>query len=133
MVSNAYFQRFAMDPLILRMIASDPDVATAVAANFGSLQIANVDTVGEALLCHSDTNVRLKLAESEGTPMKLLNNLRHDSARDVAQAAHRTLRSRFGCDATAELLTCRRYRSDRTIQLQHTASCSLHRTRERLL
>jgi len=93
--SNAHFQRFAMDPLVLRMIASDPEVAAGVAENFGSLQIANADVVGEALLSHSDTSVRLKLAECQGTPIKLLNQLRQDSTREVAQAAHQTLLSRF--------------------------------------
>jgi hypothetical protein len=65
-VSNACFQRFAMNPLILRMIASDSEVAAAIAENFGALQIVSANVVGEALLSHADTNVRVKLAECEG-------------------------------------------------------------------
>ena len=94
-VSNACFQRFAMNPLVLRMIASDPEVAAEIAENFGALQIASADVVGAALVSHSDTSVRQKLAENDDTPIKLLNQLRHDSAREVARAAHQTLESRF--------------------------------------
>lgn len=64
-VSNVFFQRFAMNPLVLRMIASDPEVAAAVAENFNALQIASLEVVGEALLNHRDTSVRLRLAECE--------------------------------------------------------------------
>jgi hypothetical protein len=95
-VSNALFLRFAMDPLVLRMIASDPEVAEAIAENFSALQIANADAVGESLLNHPDPNVRLRLAEGTSTPINLLNKLRHDPAREVAHAAHQTLRARFG-------------------------------------
>lgn len=94
-VSNACFQRFALNPLVLRMIASDPEVAAELAANLSSLQIANADVIGEAILSHPDPSVRIRLAESSNTPINLLNQLRHDSVREVARAAHTALRSRF--------------------------------------
>ena len=77
------------------MIASDPEVAAELAADLSSLQIANADVVGDAILSHPDPGVRLKLAEGSNTPINLLNQLRHDSVREVAQAAHTALRSRF--------------------------------------
>jgi hypothetical protein len=94
-VSNAFFQRFAMDSLVLRMIASDPEVAAEIAENLSALQITNADVVGESSLSHPDPSVRLKLAEGSNTPISLLNQLRHDSVREVAHAAHTALRSRF--------------------------------------
>ncbi len=94
-VSNASFQRFAMDPLVLRMITSDPEVAAEIAANLSSLQIANAEVVGESILRHPDPSVRIQLAQGSNTPIRLLNQLRHDSVREVANAAHIALRSRF--------------------------------------
>lgn len=94
-VSNVFFRRFAMNPLVLRIIASDPEVASAIAEKLTALQIANADVIGEAFIAHPDTSVRLKLAGSASAPINLLNKLRHDLARDVVRAADATLRERF--------------------------------------
>lgn len=93
-VQNQMFLRMAGDEAVLALIASDPEVADAVACMVSQFENADSNVLCEALSQHPDPDVRRSLANNNATPMKWLRKLRTDASKDVADAALETLTMR---------------------------------------
>lgn len=93
-VTNRMFQRLASESTVLALIASDPDVAEAVANTMSMFENADLAVLCESLSRHPDPSVRRAVASNGATPTKWLRQLREDGSKDVAEMAMNELTSR---------------------------------------
>lgn len=84
-------RRVAKEGLLLRMMASDPAVASVVARMLNRFELASIAELCEAVAVHKDPDVRLAAASSDDTPRMMLNRLSKDPSAEVAAAATRSL------------------------------------------
>jgi hypothetical protein len=94
LASNEVFRQAASEEVMLRFIASDPEVAEAVANYVEGYYNADVDDLCKTLASHLDVAVRRALAGNSGTPIRWVKKLTTDPVLDVANTAKRQLENR---------------------------------------
>lgn len=88
------FRQVASEEMVLQLIASDPEVAEAVAGYVERYENVDVNVLCDALFKHPDPVVRSALASNSGTPVRWVRKLVNDPMPDVAAVAAHEIKNR---------------------------------------
>lgn len=96
LISSKALVRHADTDQLLRLAASDPGVAEMLSEYLHDFTGCNVDRVERALAAHSDSAVRLYLAQNGEVSLRTLTLLSSDADPGVAATAIRQTQARLG-------------------------------------